>query len=148
MVAVLLAGALASALPAAEPRGLVRLPSGRVLSVEIADTPIEREVGYMNRERIADDEGMVFLQETLGFHYFWMKNCKVSLDIVWLDETWRVVHIERNLPPCSPEPEAVCPHYTSMQASRHALEVRGGLTGVDGLKVGDVIVFSPPPATR
>ena len=124
------------------PRGRVMLPSGRVLQVEVADTSELRALGYMFRERIGDDEGMVFLMQSLGFHPFWMKNCKVSLDITWLDEGWRVVHVERNVPPCAADP---CPSYSPMQASQYVLEVRGGLAAREGVELGKSISFAPDP---
>lgn len=85
--------------PGADARGQILLPSGRALDVEIADTLVEIQRGYMFREKISDNEGMLFLFPSSGFHNFWMKNCKVGLDIAWLDEHWRVVHLEENLPP-------------------------------------------------
>lgn len=124
------------------PRGEVVLPSGKVLLVEVADTPEKRARGYMHRDRIGDEEGMVFLMGEVGFHAFWMKNCKVELDILWLDENWRVVHLLPRVPPCRSDP---CPSYTPMQAGLYVLEIRGGLAAVLGLKVGDHIIFTPPP---
>lgn len=130
------AGAASSQAP-----GLVRLPSGHVLQVEIADTPPEIRRGYMFREKIADDEGMIFLLGQDDFHSFWMKNCKVPLDIIWLDEKWIVVHVERNLPPCTEDP---CPSYLPMRSARYVLEMRGGLSEKVGPRLGEHIVFLPP----
>ena len=121
------------------PRGQVTLPSGRVLVVEVADTPETRERGYMYRESITDKEGMVFFMEQLDFHPFWMKNCRVGLDILWLDEKWRVVHIEKSLPPCRQDP---CPSYQPMQAALYVLEIQAGLSGKEGIKLGDHIIFT------
>ena len=127
--------------PAAEPHGEVVLPSGRLLQVEIADTDEKRARGYMFRERISDTEGMIFLMGELGLHPFWMKNCKVGLDILWLDESWKVVHIERKVPPCLKDP---CPGYVPMQASLYVLEIQEGLSGREGMKLGDRIIYRPP----
>jgi len=124
-----------------DPRGQIALPSGRVLDVEVADTPLEIQRGYMFREKISDNEGMVFLFPSAGFHNFWMKNCKVALDIAWLDEAWRVVHLEENLPPCAADP---CPSWAPLKAARYVLEVRAGLAAVDGLRPGTTVVFVPP----
>jgi hypothetical protein len=117
------------------------LPSGRVLLVELADTPRERAIGYMFREKVTDREGILFLFEDDDLHSFWMKNCKVSLDMVWLDERWSVVHIERNVPPCKGDP---CPSYRSMQLARYVLETQAGLTAREKLAVGQTIIYMPP----
>ena len=96
--------------------------------------------GYMERARVSDREGMLFLMEAPGYHPFWMKNCKVSLDILWLDDAWRIVHIERKLPPCSQEP---CPSYLPMRESLYVLEIQGGLADKQGIKLGDSIIYIP-----
>lgn len=124
----------------ADARGEVLLPSGRLLQVEIADTPERRARGYMFRERISDREGMLFLMGELDFHPIWMKNCKVGLDILWLDEGWRVVHIERKVPPCLKDP---CPSYVPIQASMYVLELKEGLSEREGMKLGDWIIYRP-----
>jgi len=122
-------------------RGQVVLPSGRSLVVEIADTPMKVQRGYMFREKISDNEGMVFMFPAAGFHSFWMKNCKVALDIAWLDERWQVVHLEENLPPCGADP---CPSWGPLKAARYVLEVRAGLAAAEGLRPGAAVVFVPP----
>jgi uncharacterized membrane protein (UPF0127 family) len=126
------------------PRGEVMLPSGKVLVVELADTPWERAIGYMYREKVTDGEGILFLFEENDLHSFWMKNCKVSLDLVWLDERWTAVHIERDVPPCTADP---CPHYQPMQAARYVLETQAGLTGREKLGMGQRIIYMPPGGT-
>lgn len=140
-LAVIALGAVpARAVPA--PRyGTVLLPSGRVLQVELAETPEQLARGYMYREEVPEGQGMLFFMGTLDFHPFWMKNCKVGLDILWLDEQWKVVHIERELPPCKADP---CPDYMPMQASLYVLEMRAGASAREGIKLGDRIQYVPP----
>ena len=36
---------------------------------------------------------MLFIFETADFHGIWMKNCKFPIDILWLDEERKVVHV-------------------------------------------------------
>ncbi len=124
----------------AEPRGTVVLPSGRTLSVEVADTPEKRARGYMFRRSVPEGEGMVFLMDREGFHPFWMKNCLIPLDILWLDERWRIVHMERSVPPCEEDP---CPSYVPMRRSRYVLEIGSGASDRLGLGLGDRLSFIP-----
>jgi hypothetical protein len=111
-------------------------PDGSAFRLEIPVNSAERARGYMFRDRVAPDEGMLFRFPDTGFHTFWMKNCRVPLDIIWLEEDLSVVHIETDLPPCSSDP---CPSYGPMRKARHALEVRAGTVRQTGLKLGDVI---------
>jgi uncharacterized membrane protein (UPF0127 family) len=121
--------------------GTLRLPSGAALNVEIADTPELIQRGYMFRDHVPEGEGMVFFLENLDIHPFWMKNCRIALDIVWLDEQWRVVQIAESLPPCKADP---CPSYMPIQRSHYVLEVAGGRSSALGLKLGDRLSFLPP----
>ena len=69
--------------------GQVILPGGQVLHVEVADTPIRRQLGYMFREQVGPEDGMIFLFEETAFHSFWMKNVSFPLDILWLADDSR-----------------------------------------------------------
>lgn len=118
-------------------------PNGRAFRLELARTPEERARGYMFREKVGREEGMLFLFDRTDFHPFWMKNCRVPLDLIWLDEEFRVVHLELEVPPCSADP---CPGYFPMSKARYALEVRSGMAGKSGLRIGDPIrVEGIPP---
>ena len=133
-VAILAAAAPVGAADASGPRAI--FPDGRAFRLELARTAEEQSRGYMFRERVGRDEGMLFLFGEEGFHSFWMKNCEVPLDILWLSGDLQVVHLEPNLPPCRRDP---CPGYQSMRKARFVLEIRGGMAGRTGIKVGDFI---------
>lgn len=128
--------------PGCDPRGTVLLPSGEAICVEVADTPGSRALGYMFRTEVKRGEGMVFLMEAPGVHPFWMKNTLVPLDIIWMDEDWRIVHIAESVPPCRADP---CPSYGPLQRSLYILELAAGESAYLGLKPGDVLRYQPPP---
>jgi uncharacterized membrane protein (UPF0127 family) len=74
------------------------------LTVEMADTAQTRELGLMFRDAPSRYEGMLF-----DFHQpqevsFWMKNTKVSLDLLFIDPKGRIIRIARNATPFSEEP--------------------------------------------
>ena len=119
-------------------------PSGAEFALEIAADPAARRLGYMHRERVGSDEGMLFLFDGPGRHSIWMKNCRVSLDIIWLDATWEVVEIAHQRPPCPDQGE--CPGIAPMRMARYVLEVAGGIARQHGLEIGDRIeLLSEPP---
>lgn len=68
-----------------------------------------------------------------------MKNCKVALDLVWLDEDFKVVHIAHDQEPCPEQGE--CPKIFPMKSGRYVLEVVGGTARREKLQVGDRIVI-------
>jgi len=116
----------------------VILPDSRVLQLELARTPLAWARGYMYRETISREEGMLFLFSESSFHSMWMKNCKVTLDIMWLDEEKKVVHLETKVPPCQEEP---CPNFLSMRKARYVLEIQGGTALDSGVRVGVPLRF-------
>jgi uncharacterized membrane protein (UPF0127 family) len=93
----------------ATPHVRVVFPDTAVVNAEVADTPTSRERGLMFRPDLAPSQGMLFVFEEPGYHPFWMKNCLISLDIIWLDEEGRVLSIAESVPPCRlPDCEPPC----------------------------------------
>ena len=119
-------------------------PSGAEFSLEIAASDRERMRGYMFREEVPAEAGMLFLFEATEQHSIWMKNCRVALDIIWLDEEFRVVEIAPRAQPCPAD--GPCPSMQPMHVSRYVLEVAGGRAAEEKLARGDlVIIHSEPP---
>ena len=65
-------------------------------NVEFARSEAEKATGLMFRERLAVDEGMLFMWNTSSLRQFWMKNTLINLDILFIDSDYRVVHIEES----------------------------------------------------
>ena len=119
-------------------------PSGAEFNLELAADPQTRQQGYMYREQVGSKEGMLFLFDRSARHSFWMKNCKVALDIVWLDRSFRVVDIARDQQPCPADGE--CPRIPPRVPARYVLEVAGGTTAKQGLSKGDrLVILAEPP---
>jgi uncharacterized membrane protein (UPF0127 family) len=121
-------------------------PSGAEFALEIAASDAERARGYMFREHVGPREGMLFLFPGPGTHSIWMKNCKVSLDLIWLDADFSVVHIVHERPPCPAEGD--CPAVAPMRLSRYVLEIAGGIAAEQHLNLGDRLVILSEPAIR
>lgn len=128
------------------PAGQVTFPSGRTFLVELALTPAQQARGYMGRTEIRPDEGLLFYYKAPGVRRFWMKNCLVPIDMIWLDRYYRVLAIEHAAPPCESDP---CPGFGPLAPSYHVLEVRGGVAASEGLTRGDGlhVVLDPVPPT-
>lgn len=122
----------------ANDRGTVTLPSGAVYSVEIPRTAEARERGLMFRQSLPPRTGMLFVFDTTGRYAFWMKNCLIALDLIWLDDTKRVVAILPNTPPCKADP---CPIYQFDVPARYVLEITAGAAKREGLALGHVLKF-------
>lgn len=128
--------ALAACLEAqwAAPRAEVVFPDRTRVTVEIADTDQKRQRGLMFREKMAPNEGMIFLFEEAGFYPFWMKNTLIPLDMFWLDADGRVVSIAHSVPPCKADP---CPTYPPSGNAIYVVETVAGFAKQHKVSVGD-----------
>jgi len=113
-------------------------PDGKTIIADLAKTEEERTLGLMFRNTLNDDQGMLFVFEEEEFYSFWMKNMNFAIDILWLDRQKRIVHIERNVPPCKKEP---CPTYTPDFPAKYVLELKAGSIEKWKLKLYDRIDF-------
>jgi len=112
--------------------------SGQVINLEVAKTPQEQTMGLMYRTELADDRGMLFSFDPPRIVNFWMKNCKISLDMIFIRSSV-VKAISIDVPPCVAEP---CPIYGSGISVDQVIELRGGRSRELDLKVGDRIIVT------
>jgi uncharacterized membrane protein (UPF0127 family) len=107
-------------------------------TVEIADTVQKQTRGMMFRKEVADDFGMLFVYDREDYHGFWMKNCFLNLDIIYLNKDKQVVDMYINVPPCKKEP---CKSYVTRVPAQYVLELRGNRARELNLQPGDSVMF-------
>jgi uncharacterized membrane protein (UPF0127 family) len=117
------------------------LPSGKVLQVEVMVKDEDRAMGVMFRPSLAQDRGLLFVFDRPDFHPFWMKNCKFAIDMVWLDEEKRVVHLAEAVPPCKADP---CPVYEPLRRASYVIEMNAGQARREKAVVGATVSFALP----
>jgi len=105
------------------------------LDVELADSDDAQERGLMYRTSIADTAGMVFTFATPHHAVFWMKNTCIPLDMVFVDESNRVIGVV-TAPPLNEEPREV-PGF-----SKYVVELGAGVAQKNGIALGTT--FVPP----
>ncbi len=78
----------------------VKTAKGKKLSfkVGIADTPEKQEKGLMFCEKLAEKTGLLFVFSNDRVHYFWMKNTKITLAIIYIDKDGKIVSIRKGEP--------------------------------------------------
>ncbi len=123
----------------------VFFPDGSSVTAELAETPEQRQLGLMFRIGINPDQGMLLVFEEENFFAIWMKNMNFSLDILWLDQEKRIVHIECDVPPCQDDP---CPSYSPQIPAMYVLELKAGNVRDHGLKLYDRLEFILSDRTR
>lgn len=130
---------------------VVAFDSGRVsietatdtvgLDVELAESAEQQTHGLMERTRLDEDAGMLFVFSAPrdASSGFWMFRTRIPLDIAYIDENDRIVSI-RTMQPCeSPNPQ-LCRTYPADAAYVNALEVNAGYFERHGISVGDRVV--------
>ena len=113
----------------------ITTPRGAVISVEIADTPAKRSQGLMFRNNMPHDHGMLFIFDESDHWTFWMKNTKMPLDILWIDASKQVVHVEPNVSICTRTDEG-CPRYHTLSEALYVLELKAGMAQHFGISAG------------
>lgn len=111
-------------------------PNG-VISVEVADNPQTRQKGLSGRENLADNEGMLFIFDDVDTrNCFWMKDMKLTIDMVWLDEDKKVVTLETGVSPDT-YPQSFCPD----EPVKYGLEIGNERARELGINVGTKLKF-------
>lgn len=130
---------LRSAAPQGPKNSGVVWAKGNRFLVEVASTMEEQTRGLMFRSALPANRAMLFFLESDGIRSIWMKNCLVSLDVVWLNRNGTVVEMAEHCPPALPGENFRCPSYGGAEISRHIVEFSSGTVKRIGLKKGDVL---------
>ncbi|MBC7472162.1 MAG: DUF192 domain-containing protein [candidate division SR1 bacterium] len=102
--------------------------------IEIANTPISREKGLMNRSSLCKSCGMIFIFDKSQPLNFWMKNTQIPLDMIFVNEKNRVVSIHENTIPFQTSPT-----YSSQSEARYVIETNAYFTKEHGIAIGSTI---------
>ncbi|WP_109299893.1 DUF192 domain-containing protein [Aquimarina sp. AU474] len=106
------------------------------LDIEIADDDYQIQTGLMYRKSMQSDRGMLFIFPNESPHSFYMKNTEFPLDIIFINEKYKVVSIQKNAQPLD---ESSLP---SEGPAKYVLEVNAKLSDSWNLKKGDSISFT------
>ena len=100
----------------------------QTLAIEIADDTPQIMQGLMHRDSLAEDRGMLFIYPDSGPRQFWMKNTRISLDILYFDKDKRLLNIAQRT-----EPFALTGIPASKGDAMYVLEINAGLSEKWGL---------------
>ena len=103
-----------------------------VIQAEVAATDAERQQGLMFREKMANNEGMLFIFPRLNGVCMWMKNTLLPLSVAFIDDTGAIVNIE------DMKPQTTESHCADKDV-RFALEMNLGWFKQKGFKAGSHI---------
>lgn len=114
--------------------------------VSVADDPALRTKGLSGVESLRANEGKLFVFDTSSKHGIWMKDMRFPIDILWIDENLRIIHIAERIDP-STYPTIFAPE----QDARFVLETNAFFVDSFRISVGDSVFIPPeilPPDIR
>jgi len=106
--------------------------------VEVAADDVARTRGLQNRASLGAGEGMLFVFPESREHRFWMKETLIPLDMIWLDSSRQVVHVEKDVLPCKADP---CLTYGPPVPALYVLELNAGISEKAGIQKGTRLTF-------
>jgi uncharacterized membrane protein (UPF0127 family) len=107
-----------------------------VIKAEVASTPAQREQGLMFRDRLGQNDGMVFLFNEPETVCMWMKNTLIPLSVAFMDESGTVINVEEM------KAQTLNSH-CAKKAATYALEMNPGWFAKKNIKPGSVIEGLP-----
>ncbi len=115
----------------------------RPFTLELALNDRQRAKGLMKRDEIAEDGGMLFVMPPVepfpAELTFWMKDCLVPIDVIFLTAEGMITAIHEMEPPAPGTPDNDLIRYSSNEPAQFAVELRGGMASELGLEQGEVI---------
>ena len=103
--------------------------------VYLADTKLKREIGLQCTTELKENEGMLFIWNSENQRYFWMKNTKFHLDIIFINSDFNIVDIFFNAKPFS------LTNISTSRKAQYVLELNKGIFEYLDLMIGDKVVL-------
>ncbi|MFZ1483941.1 MAG: DUF192 domain-containing protein [Candidatus Saccharimonadales bacterium] len=99
--------------------------------LEIVASSEARKKGLSGHESLAANEGMLFAEPTPTVTCIWMKDMNFAIDIVWVDDTKIIRHLEERVSPKT-YPKTFCPKVKT----KYVVELPSGTIDKHQLAVG------------
>jgi uncharacterized membrane protein (UPF0127 family) len=122
--------------PASRAAGVKLRVGTATIGAAVASTGTARGEGLMGRTSLQPDEGLLFVYRVAEPRTFWMKNCKIPLDIIYVADDGRVLSIVTAPPPDPKTSDVDLARYASPAPCRLVLEIAGGRGAQLGIKPG------------
>ncbi len=122
-----------------QPEGTATISfAGQTVSVDLAKTSSQQELGLGGRSSMAADHGMLFEFSAASNWGFWMKGMEFPLDIIWFGANKSVIYYVQDLTPCTP---VDCQTYYPSGNALYVLEVNAGFVAQYNVTVGETFSF-------
>ena len=110
-------------LSSAEPRDCINL--------ETVSNEESRRTGLSKYDSLPDNRGMLFIFDQPSQACMWMKDMKLNIDMIWVNEDKNVIKIEKNV-----SPETFPKTFCSQEPAKYVIELNSGVVDKAGVEVG------------
>ena len=108
--------------------------NGFNLLTDVPTTEDQFQKGLGIKDHLKENQGMLFIFGQPAKYAFWMHGMKFPIDIIWVDNKNNVVHVERNLSPCTID--LACPSYSPDKDSMYVLETTSNFSERHNVTIG------------
>lgn len=116
--------------------------NGESFDLEVAVSLEDQLRGLMYRDSLGEKSGMLFNFNPPRAVNFWMKNCRIPLDMVFI-RAGTVANVVDSATPCPRDP---CPVYASVYSVDTVIELPGGSVKKYVIQPGDHVQLVPATA--
>lgn len=115
---------------------------GQTFKVEVAKTPGQHTKGLSGRDSLPENAGMLFVFDKPDQYQFWMKNTKIPLDIIWINQDKKIVDFYKEAQPEPAVPDSQLRRYGPSTSALYVLELAAGTVDKYHITIGDQVEFS------
>lgn len=106
------------------------------VEASVADTLSERIKGLSSTPFLPTEVVKLFVFGVSGSHSIWMKDMNYSIDIIWVDESGNIVHMEENI-----SPETYPESFSSPVPAWYVIEASAGFVDSNSIMMGDRVMI-------
>ncbi len=108
--------------------------NGTTSVATVAHTEKSRSVGLSQTEMLPERRAMLFVFDIPDRHGFWMKDMLYPIDILWLSEDLKILHIVEYA-----DPSSYPTIFTPAQKAMYVIEVPAGFVDREDLQIGQSV---------
>ncbi|GEM_PF-896653 len=113
------------------------LVNGQTFKVIVAKSDKDKQIGLSEKNKIEQDQGMLFIFDNPQYHSFWMKDMKFPIDIIYINGDKVTTVIDGARPPGSIGGNLET--YQPLYKSDKVLEVNAGIANKYNIKNGTLV---------
>ena len=102
----------------------------------VPKTTAQRINGLSDVDQLADNKGMLFREDNQTTYRLWMKDMLMSIDILWVDQNDKIIHLAQNI---SPETYPQTYQNPTDKPAAYAIELAAGAIDKHAIRLGDKV---------